>query len=79
MGTRLTDGTSATQTITLSGPLGGSVYVYVEGIQADPDFSLTYQYVGSNGSVLASASIHMAIVDISIVDASGDADFLLYR
>ena len=47
--------------------------MYLEGLQADPDFSLTYQYLDINGSVQASVSVHISIADLSLVDANGDS------
>ena len=55
----------------LAGLANGSVDVYIEGLQADPDFSLTYNYVDSHEITEASASVHMAIADISVVDING--------
>ena len=67
----LTDGTSATQMIAADG-FDGDVGVYVEGCRPTRT-SLTYELVGSGGDVVASTSVHMAIVDISLVDVNGNA------
>ena len=57
----------------LAGLFSGNVDVDVEGLQADSDFSITYNYVDAN-SVTHTASIHMAIADISLIDGNGTHD-----
>jgi hypothetical protein len=64
----------------LAGLATHNVDIYVEGLQADPDFSLTYGYVTGSlgqGIVQGSASVHIAIANLQLVDASGNKlDFL---
>ena len=71
----MTDTGSVTATLGGSGYLAGlangSLDVYIEGLQANSDFSLTYKYVDTHGETEASASVHMAIADISFVDVNG--------
>jgi hypothetical protein len=58
----------------LAGLATHNVDIYVEGLQADPDFSLTYGYVTGSlgqGSVQGSASVHIAVADVSLVGAGG--------
>ena len=50
-----------------------NVDVYVEGLQADPDFLLTYNYVDAHGRPEASASIHIAIAQLSTLYINGPA------
>ncbi len=53
----------------LAGLANGNLNIFVEGLAADPNFSLTYSYSGSGGS--ASTSVHLAIADVSFVDING--------
>ena len=55
----------------LAGLASGSLDVYIEGLQADSDFSLTYQYLDTSGNSQASVSVHMVIADISVVGIDG--------
>jgi hypothetical protein len=62
----------------LAGLASGDVDVYVEGLRADPDFSLTYSCVDTHGGLQASTSVHMVIADISYVNLAGHDLSLIY-
>ena len=61
----------------LAGLVNGNLDVYIEGLQADPDFSLTYEYLDAGGNVQASVSVHIVIADLTFVDANGNNDAYL--
>jgi hypothetical protein len=56
----------------LAGLATGNVEIYVEGLQANSDFTLSYRYVTGGGLAQNSASIHIAIADISFVNDEGE-------
>jgi hypothetical protein len=56
----------------LAGLATHNVDIYVEGLQADPDFTLSYGYADANGAEEAHADVHMAIADITLVDVNGN-------
>ena len=48
---------------------GQNVDIYVEGLQADFDFTLSYTYTDADGVEEARADVHMAIADLQVVNA----------
>jgi hypothetical protein len=56
----------------LAGLATGNEDIYVEGLQANSDFTLTYGYVTSGGLSQSGVSIHMAIADVYAVDGAGN-------
>ena len=55
----------------LAGLFSGNVDIYVEGLQADSDFSITYSYTDASGTQ-TTTSIHTAIADVQIIDGNGN-------
>jgi hypothetical protein len=55
----------------LSALASQNVDIYVEGLKADPDFTLSYCYVDEKGVEEARADVHMAVADISFVNDQG--------
>ena len=53
----------------LAGLFSGNVDIYVEGLQADSDFSITYSYTDANGTQ-TTTSIHMVMADLLLVDTN---------
>jgi hypothetical protein len=67
--------TSLTATLSASGTglasLGtGDLNIYIEGLQADPDFSLSYVYLDGSGQQ-SIAEVHMAIADPMLLSVDG--------
>ena len=57
----------------LAGLFSGNVDIYVEGLQADSDFSITYSYADASGTTQATTSIHLAIADLTATNSDGTA------
>jgi hypothetical protein len=55
----------------LAGLESGAVYVWLEGVHANTDFSFTILYEDSQGDVADSDSVHMTLADWTFVDYDG--------
>jgi hypothetical protein len=54
----------------LAGLANGDEDIYVEGLAANPDLTITYAYKGNNGAA-GSTSIHMAVAVVTLVGSDG--------